>query len=592
MPLWLSSLPADIWVSAILSSVAAATVTAASIFLIYKSHLFPHKENLITLHQEQPKRNTCGKILFVSQIGTSEAFAKRLYEFLASEMHFGNCVYLELVDARNYEPEELPKENIVLLVASNSEHWKLAPECIITSLTYGAEDFGRWIQDNAENFGSGVFVVNACSFSVFGVGSSVSEGGKNLMAKAANRIRDFGQAAKFDAASDFDNWWQGVVAVLKGAVLGDTVADDECEQSEPEFQDHAGCCDPKRIYILVENLGDGDSTTSRRRMLTISEANFMKNGTVDLEDVGLVTAQWRLPDGATSKSGLPFFEGFCSLGLSLFFAGGDLDHIERGWKQLASGEDTKLWCLEYDGSAWIWSLCRSMFFPCSTACPMVIPYDGKLCIIQGRRIWVDIYHPKSEFWEKREVPESVHLWPHSCFFWETLIVYSVDHENQWLMSYDLNANIWSPIECNFPHYRGCRKLIRLGCSGYLLIIDFITNWYIYDLSKKKLVAIVHMNELDEIGTVTDVFCCHHTSKESLIYVFIDPDKMHLEEMDIEKESFTYHINIIPYAKVKLQTDGNFFAKVESKGNLKVGPYWKYNVFGAVDQDIKGKTTVA
>ncbi|KAL1357006.1 hypothetical protein AAHE18_05G225800 [Arachis hypogaea] len=118
------------------------------------------------------------------------------------------------------------------------------------------------------------------------------------------------------------------------------------------------------------------------------------------------------------------------------------------------------------------------------------------------------------------------------------------------------ADIWSSIECNFSavHDYCCRKLIRLGCNDYLLIIDFVTIWYMYDFS--------------------NVFCCHHTNKESLIYVFIDPGEI----MNLEEESFTdpsNHINIVSYVTVKLQINGNFSAKVESKSNLKIGPYEKH-----------------
>ncbi|MED6226509.1 hypothetical protein PIB30_104398, partial [Stylosanthes scabra] len=80
--------------------------------------LRPHEKNLVTLHREQPKSDACGKIIFFSQIETLKALAKRLCDKLES-----NLVILELVDARNYEPEALPKENLVVLVASTSEVW-------------------------------------------------------------------------------------------------------------------------------------------------------------------------------------------------------------------------------------------------------------------------------------------------------------------------------------------------------------------------------------------------------------------------------------------------------------------------------------
>ncbi|XP_057721752.1 uncharacterized protein LOC130935863 isoform X2 [Arachis stenosperma] len=571
MPLWLPSLPADVSVSAILSSVAAATVTAASFFSIYKSHLRPHKENLITLHQEQPKRNPRGKILFVSRIGfsTAETVAKRLCDLLESK-----GLVLEVVDARTYDPEDLPKENLILLLHSTSHN---QPPLPFADNSKGAKDFASWLVDNAESFEIGAVVVKTCSFTAFVVGK---RDGKNLMAKAVNHIRDLDHV---QYGSDFEEWWGSIVATVSGEV-----ANGMCMESEPE--DDAGCCDPKRIYILVENLYDGfRSTTYSRRMLTISEANSMKNGTVDLEDGGPVTVEWPLPHGGTSDYRLPLSEEYCcSVGLSLFFL---LDMYEAiGRKRDFDDNAENMWCLKYDGHTWIWSLCRTIFFPHQLR-PIIIPYDGKLCFI-GDNLWVDIYNLKSEFWEKREVPASVHLNPHSYFLWETLIVlYCVDDENQWLMSYDLNANIWSPIECNFPPVRACkadRKLVRLGCSDFLLIIDIVSIWLIYDLSKKKLVAVVHVNDFDETWMVSNVFCCHHTSKESLIYVLISTDAMDIR-MDVEL--LNQYITFVPYAKVKLQTEGNFSAKVESKGNLNVGPHMKYYAFVAVDQDIKGKTTV-
>ncbi|RYR06125.1 hypothetical protein Ahy_B06g085918 [Arachis hypogaea] len=557
MPLWLPSLPADVSVSAILSSVAATTVTAASFFSIYKTHIRPHKENLITLHQEQLKRNPRGKILFVSQIefSTAEAVAKRLCDLLELK-----GLVLEVVDARTYDPEDLPKENLILLLHSTSHN---QPPLPFVDNSKGAKDFASWLVNNAESFGIGAVVVKACSFTAFVVGK---RDGKNLMAKAVNHIRDLDHV---QYGSDFEEWWGSIVATVSG-------------------EDDAGCCDPKRIYMLVENLYDEcRSTTYSRRMLTISEANFMKNGTVDLEDGGPVTVKWPLPHGGTSDSSLPLSEKFCcSVGLSLFFLG-DLDKDSE--RELDFDGARNIWCLKYDGHTWIWSLCRTIFFP-HQLCPIIIPYDGKLCCIGDN--WVDIYNLKSEFWEKREVPAGVRLNPHSYFLWETLIVlYSFDDDNnQWLMSYDLNANIWSPIECNFPpfcDYKAGRKLVRLGCSDFLLIIDIVSIWYIFDLSKKKPVAVVHVNDLDEMGMVSNVFCCHHTSKESLIYVFT-----YQMDIKLDMERPNEYINIVPYARVKLQIEDNFSAKVESKGNLKVGPHMKYYVFAAGDQDIKGKTTVA
>ncbi|XLU21239.1 hypothetical protein S245_057305, partial [Arachis hypogaea] len=132
------------------------------------------------------------------------------------------------------------------------------------------------------------------------------------------------------------------------------------------------------------------------------------------------------------------------------------------------------------------------------------------------------------------------------------------------MSYDVEANSWKPIECRFPPIRDDvhfpRKLLRLGSTDYLLIIDFATTWYVYHLSKKIVLADLHIGGLDGTWLVLHVFCCHCTRKESLVYIFIEP---HLD-YDLP--------NFVRYARVKLQIDGIFSAKVESKGDLKLGPY--------------------
>ncbi|XP_052108023.1 uncharacterized protein LOC107496476 isoform X3 [Arachis duranensis] len=407
------------------STVSAATAIATTLFLICKSRLM-HEKNLTTHHRQQPKRDPRGKMLFVSQIGTSKALATRLCDLLESE-----GVVLELVDARNYEPEALPKENLVVLVASTSEVWNLSPLSparnffLSHDLPWGAKFFLNWIKKKANAFKVGAFVVNACSFSAFVVGREVTEGGKNLMAKAANEIRDLGHTAEWNA--DFNSWWGSVVAVLQGAVLG------ICGESEPE---DVGSSDLKlsmtqRLYMLVDNDDFvtkqtepyvSFSSTTSYRMLTIPEDNYMKNGTVEPEEVCHIPAQWPLRDDLLIYNGvLPNFQGFCSVGRCFYFAGDVhslLTHPNVGddWRY------SKLWCLKYEDSTWVWSLCGTMF--CSELSPLVVPYDGKLCMFGGEHgigIWVEIYSLKSGLWEKREVPRSAlfsdHSFPSSYFLW-------------------------------------------------------------------------------------------------------------------------------------------------------------------------------
>ncbi|KAL4343454.1 hypothetical protein HN51_061751 [Arachis hypogaea] len=569
----LSSLEAD--TSALLSTVTVVSATATTLLLICKSRLmrlYSHEKNLIRLHHEQPKSNSTGKILFVSQIGTSKALASCLCDLFET---FG--VVMELVDARDYVPEALPKENLVVLVASTSEVWNqfLGQNFIFTdNRPLGAKLFARWIINYAKGCKFGSLVVNAYSFSAFVAGKGASEDDTNLMAKAANHIRDLGDTVELNA--DFDRWWGSVVGVLQGAVSGGA-ADTMCGEYDPE---DVRSSDPKlsmtqRLYLLVENLDlesnhVGKSTVTRR-MLTITEANFIKNGTVDLEDGGHVTAKWPLRDGLLVDYPLPYCQGFCSVGHSFFFAGGNLSFIDPELcLNLDDHYPSRMWCLKYEGSNWSWKFCGSMF--CRRLRPLVVPYDGKLYIFGGggsANGWVDIYSLKSGLWETREVPESALLSyctdPDSYFLWEDstkpykkthIVLYASRGKHQGLVSYDVKANNWEYLDWNFPPVRGScpRKLVRLGCSHYLLIVDFAPMWHIYDLSKMNVVATVEVHGLDKTAQVRDIFCCHNTSDESLIYMFMEPGNV------FEGEPFTYSgSGVVSYARVKLQLK-NFFCQ--------------------------------
>ncbi|XLU41570.1 hypothetical protein S245_036384, partial [Arachis hypogaea] len=595
----LSSLEADISVPLLLSTVTVVSATATTLLLICKPRLmrlYSHKRNLIRLHHEKPKSNPTGKILFVSRIGTSKALASCLCDLFES---FG--VVTELVDARDYVPEALPKENLVVLVASTSEVWNqfLGQDFISTdNRSLGAQMFAGRIVNYAKGYKFGSLVVNAYGFSAFVAGKGASGDDTNLMAKAANHIRDLGDTAELNA--DFDSWWGSVVGVLQGAVSGGA-ADAMCGEYDPE---DVGSSDPKlsmtqRLYLFVENINlerdhVGKSAITRR-MLTITEANFIKNGTVDLEDGGHVTAKWPLRDGLLVDCPLPYMQGVCSVGHSFFFAGGGgyLNIIDP---ELCLNWDdhypSRMWCLKYEGSNWSWKFCGSMF--CRRYRPLVVPYDGKLYIFGGTgsaNCWVDIYSLKSGLWETREVPESALLSycmnPDSYFLWEDstkphkkthIVLYSCGDKHQGLMSYDVKANNWEYLDWNFPPVpESCpRKLVRLGCSHYLLIVDFAPMWHIYDLSKMNVVATVGVHGLDKTAEVTYIFCCHNTSDESLIYMFMEPGNVFEGEPSTNSAS-----GVVSYARVKLQLK-TFSAKIESKGNLNLGDYVNLYIIGWLD----------
>ncbi|XP_057736664.1 uncharacterized protein LOC130951930 isoform X1 [Arachis stenosperma] len=590
---FLSSLEADISVPSLLSTVTVVSATATTLFLICKSR------------SRQSKSNSTGKILFVSQIGTSKALASCLCNLFES---FG--VVTELVDARDYVPEALPKENLVVLVASTSKVWNqlLGKDFILTDKrSRGACMLAGSIYRYSTGCKFGSLVVNANGFSAFVAGKGASEDDTNLMAKAANQIRDLGDTVELNA--DFDSWWGRVVGVLQGAVSGGA-ADAMCGESDPE---DVGSSDPKlsmtqRLYLFVENIDlerePVGISSIRHRMLTITEANFIKNGTVDLEDGGHVTAKWPLRDGLLVDRPLPNGQGFCSVGHSFFFAGGILVLTDpKLCLNLDDRYPSRMWCLKYEGSNWSWKFCGSLFY--QRFRPLVVPYDGKLYIFGGTGLyvsrvtrdtscWVDIYSLKSGLWETREVPESVLEYcrdPDSYFLWEDstkphkkthIVLYASggDHEHQGLMSYDVKANNWEYLNWNFPPpLRSCpRKLVRLGCSHYLLIVDCAPMWHIYDLSKMNVVAKVAVHGLNKTAEIMNIFCCHITSDESLIYMFMEPGNVFEGE-----PSTPYYSRLVSYARVKLQLK-TFSAKIEAKGNLNVGDYVKLYMFAVGDED--------
>ncbi|MED6215958.1 hypothetical protein PIB30_003162 [Stylosanthes scabra] len=569
IPVSLSSLASDMSVPALLSSVTAATATATALFLICKSRLMllrPHEKNLVTLHPEQPKSDARGKMIFFSQIGTSKALAKRLCDNLES-----NLVILEPVDARNYEAR------------SPTEGEPRRPRCF---------NFGSL----EPTFHTRSILPGQHTFRSKGICGRhrVTENGKNLMAKVANLIRDLGQIAELN--SDFDSWWGSVVAVLQSAVLG-VAASLELEP-EPEPEDVA-LSDPKHLNILVENVNFvrvntdslvGVSRTVKHRMFTIIDED---NGT--LKKRGHVPAQWPLrEDLLLSNTPLPPFQGFCYLGSCLFLAGGM--EIGASTDLIEDFDDTtKLWRLKYDDSTftWAWSICGDLF--CRRISPLVVPWDGKLYIFGGENVgthWVDIYTIGSGLWEKREVPENLgFVDPRSYFLWEDsnkhhkIVLYFCYDDHQWLMSYDVNTNSWEKVSCNFPqapeYYS--RKIIRLGCN--LLIVDSHASvWYIYDLVEKEHIAIVSVDGFDDNMIMSDIFCCHHTNEESLIYVFMEPN-----EMDIKLEE-SFQPQRVSYARVKLELQ-TFSAKIEYQGHLKVGPYFKHYIFAVRNEGNQEKNLV-
>lgn len=101
--------------------------------------------------------NTPGKLLFASQTGTSEALARGLSKLLLE-----NNIKAEVVDPRSYEPEDISKEKLVIIVASTWEDGK-APD--------NAAFFAQWLEESSKDFRVGAGLLSDCKFAVFGIGS-------------------------------------------------------------------------------------------------------------------------------------------------------------------------------------------------------------------------------------------------------------------------------------------------------------------------------------------------------------------------------------------------------------------------------------
>lgn len=218
----------------------ATFLSFSSLFLLWRSRRL-RKQRLLSSSPsfENPNANPSprGKLFFASQTGTSRTLATRLFDLLQA-----NGIPFDLVDPKNYEPEDFPKETLVLIVASTWEDGKPPPN---------AEFLGQWLAESAEDFRVGSLVLAKCKFAVFGVGSRSYGGSFNKVAKDLSRwMRALGAAElvpilesdvdRGDVDELFGSWGERVVKILKGEAGDDGVESDvfdEFEEVEDEDDD-------------------------------------------------------------------------------------------------------------------------------------------------------------------------------------------------------------------------------------------------------------------------------------------------------------------------------------------------------------------
>ncbi|KAF3971519.1 hypothetical protein CMV_004888 [Castanea mollissima] len=271
-----------------LSSVSArltllALLSASTFYCFYESRRL--RKLKLSLQNPKPDRSVSKpKLFFVSQTGTSKALAQRLFDLLAI-----NDLAFDLVDPKDYEPEDLPKETLVLIVASTWEDGK-APA--------SAKFFANWLAESADDFRVGSLLLSNCNFAVFGVGSGAygatfnsvaRDFSKQMRAMGAREVLPVweGDVDSGDVDEVFDAWSVKVVGFLKhggvvenggGEVLvsesdGESVADDEDSEEEEGGDDGSEIVDVEDIAGKVP---------SRKKAVAVAETNGKLNGKKDM----------------------------------------------------------------------------------------------------------------------------------------------------------------------------------------------------------------------------------------------------------------------------------------------------------------------
>ncbi|MCL7024540.1 hypothetical protein MKW94_015792 [Papaver nudicaule] len=252
-----------------------ALLSASTVYCIWKSRRI--RQLKLSLQNPNPKlANSKGKIFFLSQTGTSKALANRLLDLLKL-----NGLDFDVINPKDYEPEDLPKETLVLIIASTWENGKPPSD---------SEFLANWVAESAEDFRVGSLILSGCKFAVFGVGSKSY--GENFNAVG----RDFSQRFRALGASEilplcegdvdegdlddvFDVWNRKLIGVLKGGSLnenGEVNGDELVSESEYEDDSDEEEEEESDIVDLEDIAGKGPSRSSKAAATVKVEANGQK----------------------------------------------------------------------------------------------------------------------------------------------------------------------------------------------------------------------------------------------------------------------------------------------------------------------------
>ncbi|XP_052202195.1 S-adenosyl-L-methionine-dependent tRNA 4-demethylwyosine synthase isoform X2 [Diospyros lotus] len=232
-----------------------AVLSAGTVYCFYKSR----RLRKLAFQNPNPKLSPArGKLFFVSQTGTSKALAQRLFDFLTAK-----GLAFDLVNPQDYEPEDLHRETLVVIVASTWEDGKPPPN---------GSFLADWLSESADDFRVGSLLLSKCKFAVFGVGSRAYGETFNAVAKEfSRRLRALGAAEilpvregnvdEGDLDEVFDGWSAKLIRALKGGAL--------------ENGGSVGCKDDNESEFEVISESDDDD----------AEDNGEESGIVDLEDI-------------------------------------------------------------------------------------------------------------------------------------------------------------------------------------------------------------------------------------------------------------------------------------------------------------------
>jgi tRNA wybutosine-synthesizing protein 1 len=257
-----------------------ALFSATTFYCIYKSRRLRNLKLTLSLNPNPNTKLNLPKILFISETGTSKSLANRLHRFLSL-----NDVAFELIDGRSYEPEDLPKETILLIVASTWEDGKPPP---------AYRFFADWLAESSEDFRVGSLLLSKCRFAVFGVGSRGYGETFNAVGKEiVKRMKALGGAEMIplfegdvdggDVDEVFDKWCVKVVELLNGGGGGDGDGGDlengeeECGvlSSDEEESDE----EEEEVESDIVDLEDiAGKAPSRKSVATVEETNGKLNG--------------------------------------------------------------------------------------------------------------------------------------------------------------------------------------------------------------------------------------------------------------------------------------------------------------------------